>query len=65
MKKILLILTLFISLNSISYSDNHFPITRDSELMIARGKIVYQNNVQWLLIYDILLLQLFFQIQNK
>ena len=44
MKKILLILTLFISLSSISYSDNHFPITRDSELMIARGKIVYQNN---------------------
>ena len=44
MKKILLILTLFISLNSISYSDNNFPITRDSELMIARGKIVYQNN---------------------
>ena len=44
MKKILLILTLFISLSSISYADNHFPITRDSELMIARGKIVYQNN---------------------
>src|SRR6056300_1519256 len=44
MKKILLILTLFISLSSISYSGNHFPITRDSELMIARGKIVYQNN---------------------
>ena len=44
MKKILLILTLFISLSNLSYSDNHYPITRDSVLMIARGKIVYQNN---------------------
>ena len=44
MKKILLISTLLISLSSISYSDNHYPITRDSELMIARGKIAYQNN---------------------
>ena len=32
MKKILIILTLLIS-------DNHYPITRDSVLMIARGKI--------------------------
>ena len=44
MKKILLISTLLISLSSISYSDNHYPITRDSQLMIARGKIAYQNN---------------------
>ena len=44
MKKILLILTLFISLTNLSYSDNHYPITRDSVLMIARGKIAYQNN---------------------
>ena len=44
MKRILLILTLFISLSNFSYSDNHYPITRDSELMIARGKIAYQNN---------------------
>jgi len=44
MKKILLILTLFISLTNLSYSDNHYPITKDSVLMIARGKIAYQNN---------------------
>ena len=44
MKRILLILTLFILLSNFSYSDNHYPITRDSELIIARGKIVYQNN---------------------
>ena len=44
MKKILLILTLLISLSSFSYSDNRYPITRDSELMIARGKIAYKNN---------------------
>ena len=44
MKKILLILTLSTLLTNLSYSDNHFPITRDSELMIARGKIAYQNN---------------------
>jgi len=44
MKRILLILTLFISLNNFSYSDNHYPITRESELMIVRGKIAYQNN---------------------
>jgi len=37
-------LIFFLSLNNISYSDNHYPITRDSELMIARGKIAYQNN---------------------
>ena len=34
----------FLSLSNISYSDNHYPITKDSELMIARGKIAYQNN---------------------
>ena len=44
MKRILLILTLFISLSNFSYSDNHYSITKDSELMIARGKISYQNN---------------------
>ena len=44
MKRILLILTLFILLSNLSYSDNYYPITRDSELMIARGKIAYQNN---------------------
>jgi len=46
MKKIFLIkvLILFLSLNNISYSDSDFPITRDSELIIAKGKIVYENN---------------------
>ena len=41
---ITLIAIFFLSLNNNSYSDNHFPITRDSVLMIARGKIAYQNN---------------------
>ena len=41
---IILIALFFLSLSNISYSDNHYPITRDSELMIARGKIAYQNN---------------------
>jgi mono/diheme cytochrome c family protein len=43
MKKFIF-LFLFLSLSEISYSHSHFPITRDSELMIARGKIIYQNN---------------------
>ena len=37
-------LLFFLALCETSYSHNHFPITRDSELMIARGKIIYQNN---------------------
>ncbi|MDB2311321.1 cytochrome c [Candidatus Pelagibacter bacterium] len=37
-------LIFFLSLSNISYSDNHYPITKDSQLMIARGKIAYQNN---------------------
>ena len=43
MKKFI-ILIFFIFISEASYSHNHFPITRDSELMIARGKIIYQNN---------------------
>ena len=31
-------------INQISYAHSHFPITRDSTLMIARGKIIYENN---------------------
>tara|TARA_B100000787_G_scaffold2353_1_gene1770 strand:- start:44 stop:433 length:390 start_codon:yes stop_codon:yes gene_type:complete len=27
-----------------SYANIHFPITRDSALMIAKGKIAYENN---------------------
>ncbi len=42
--RILLILISFIFINEVSYSHSHFPITRDSALMIARGKIVYENN---------------------
>jgi len=42
--RIILILISFLFLTEFSYSDNHFPITRDSELMIARGKIIYENN---------------------
>ena len=39
-----IILISFIFISEASYSHSHFPITRDSELMIARGKIIYQNN---------------------
>ena len=42
--RILLILITSVFISEISYSRNHFPITRDSELMIAKGKIAYQNN---------------------
>ena len=48
MKKILLILTLLISLTNLSYSDNHYPITRDSELMIA--KIIMPNTGKGILL---------------
>ena len=34
----------FLFITEASYSHNHFPITRDSTLMIARGKIIYENN---------------------
>ena len=43
MKKFI-ILIFFIFISEASFSHSHFPITRDSELMIARGKIIYQNN---------------------
>ena len=42
--QILIILISFLFISEASNSHNHFPITRDSELMIARGKIAYQNN---------------------
>ena len=42
--KILLIILSFILINQISYAHSHFPITRDSTLMIARGKIIYKSN---------------------
>ena len=40
----LIILLFFIFINEASFSHSHFPITRDSALMIARGKIVYESN---------------------
>jgi mono/diheme cytochrome c family protein len=43
MKKFIILIS-FIFISEASYSHSHFPITRDSELMIARGKIIYQNN---------------------
>ena len=41
--KVLLIIILFILTNQISYAHTHFPITRDSTLMINRGKIIYES----------------------
>ena len=41
--RILLTLISFIFLNEASYSHSHFPITRESTLMIARGKIFYES----------------------
>ena len=41
--RILLTLISFIFLNEASYSHSHFPITRESTLMIARGKIIYES----------------------
>jgi mono/diheme cytochrome c family protein len=42
--QILIILISFLFISEASNSHNHFPITRDSELMITKGKIAYQNN---------------------
>ena len=42
--RIFLTLVSFILISETSYSHSHFPITRDSALMIARGKIIYENN---------------------
>ena len=32
-----------LSINTIGFSHNHFPITTESKLLIERGKIAYQN----------------------
>ena len=40
----LLILISFLFITETTYSHSHFPITRDSPLMIIRGKIIYENN---------------------
>ena len=44
MKKVLGIIVLGLLLSGNAYSDNHYPITRGSELIIIRGKTAYQNN---------------------
>ena len=41
--RILLTLISFILISETSYSHSHFPITRDSVLMNARGKIIYES----------------------
>ena len=40
----LLVLISFLFISETVYSHSHFPITRDSPLMIIRGKIIYENN---------------------
>ena len=42
--KFIFIIIFLISLTVNSGAHNHFPITIDSELMINRGKIAYENN---------------------
>ena len=42
--KHLLLFAVYFSLISFSYSHNHFPITIESKVMIAKGKIAYENN---------------------
>ena len=42
--RMLLVLISFFFITEITYSHSHFPISRDSALMIARGKIIYENN---------------------
>jgi mono/diheme cytochrome c family protein len=44
MNNLIIILIVGLLLSGNAYSDNHYPITRNSELMIVRGKIAYQNN---------------------
>ena len=41
--RILITLISIIFINEVSYSHSHFPITRDSVLMNARGKIIYES----------------------
>ena len=42
--QILIVLISFVFMSEASYANIHFPITRDSALMIAKGKIAYENN---------------------
>ena len=43
MRKLLILISLLF-ITETTYSHSHFPITRDSSLMIIRGKIIYENN---------------------
>ena len=42
--KPILLTVIYFSLINFAYSHNHFPITIDSKIMIAKGKIAYENN---------------------
>ena len=42
--KCFLLIAVYFSLINIAFSHNHFPITIDSKIMIAKGKIAYENN---------------------
>ena len=42
--KPILLIAVYFSLINFAYSHNHFPITIDSKIMIAKGKIAYENN---------------------
>ncbi len=42
--RIVLTLISFILISETSYSHIHYPITRDSTLMVSRGKILYESN---------------------
>ena len=41
--RMLIVLLSFTFINEASFSHSHFPITRDSALMISRGKIIYDS----------------------
>ena len=42
--KPILLIAVYFSLINFANSHNHFPITIDSKIMIAKGKIAYENN---------------------
>jgi len=42
--KIIVLLFLSIIFIKSSFAHNHYPITTDSKIMIAKGKIAYENN---------------------
>jgi len=34
---------IFLNISNLAYSHNHFPITKDSQIMISKGKILYNQ----------------------